>query len=382
VALLGGAPGAGLAWLLVETGRRVNNSATRRKLSRPGPVVSPEHALVHPHTHLPHCKPPPSPFAPFSSRYLLFFFAVVLFFIAAGATSNGAHLLMQGGMFGSYYIPAYPEVDPNTGAISNTLYGGEGQPPAPSADALAAGGFNDGDEVTVVISNTDDGYYYHLTTSQPWWQRPLWDICTCCSDIDTENYFLSLCSTLFGYRCAPCFIDAFFYLFYWFFVVALGLYKYYRRRLLDADWKHTRMLKQQAAEAEAAAATKALEAMKAGGPCTMCGKNAHAYAQGGEHGGETDMLLEGGKGGGRGSRDGNSMCGAEGTTVGGKPGKLQHLPEDLQSLPASALLPSPMGVVSPGSASGGEAGLASSASAATLLPHGAASLTQAPSGTL
>ncbi|KAG1680548.1 hypothetical protein FOA52_014995 [Chlamydomonas sp. UWO 241] len=184
-------------------------------------------------------------------KWLLFFFAVILFFIAAGATANGANLLMIAGMFGTYYVPAYPEVQLGVGSLSSNMYGGEGQPPAPSAADLLAGGFNDGDEgPMIVVVTTDDGYQYQLTTSQPWYERHLWDICECCSDQDTANYFLALMNTLFGYRCAPAFIHVIFYLGYWFIVLAMGIYKYYKGTLLNADYKHTNMMKKLAKEKE------------------------------------------------------------------------------------------------------------------------------------
>jgi hypothetical protein len=124
-------------------------------------------------------------------QWLLFFFALVLFFIAAGAMENGANRLMRAGAWGTYYLPSYPVTLTDIGKISASLYGVEGAPPAPSAAELMAAGFNDGDEGPMIVVNTvGDGYTYVNTPDQPWWQIPLWDINSCCSD--SSNHFLSL----------------------------------------------------------------------------------------------------------------------------------------------------------------------------------------------
>ncbi|GAX73688.1 hypothetical protein CEUSTIGMA_g1139.t1 [Chlamydomonas eustigma] len=138
-------------------------------------------------------------------KWLLYIFATVLFFIAAGSCENGADWLMQAG-------------------------------------------FSDGDEGPVSkVADPNDGYLYLKTTSQPWWQTPMWDISgsPCCGDTDQENRFLSMCKTLFGYNAKPCFIDALFYLVYWLVVLCLGLYKWHDGSLSDADYKYKRMLRKQ-----------------------------------------------------------------------------------------------------------------------------------------
>lgn len=197
-------------------------------------------------------------------KWLLWTFATILFFIAAGAMSNGADSFMESGMFGPYVLPPTLYTYPGVSAISSTLFGGEGQPPVPSANGGAASpsAYTDADDIVVAGPvNLNDGYVYVLTPVQPWWQQALWDISACCSDSDdttNSGRFFSLIQPIFGYNSQPAFIDVIFYLGYWFVTLSIGLWKYYKGRLTDADWKHTAMLKAQAEQeaVEAALAAK------------------------------------------------------------------------------------------------------------------------------
>lgn len=53
---------------------------------------------------------------------------------------------------------------------------------------------------------------------------------------------------IFGYNAQPCFIDVFFYLFYWLVVLSMGLYKWHAGTLSDADYKYKRMMRKQMEE--------------------------------------------------------------------------------------------------------------------------------------
>ena len=85
-----------------------------------------------------------------------------------------------------------------------------------------------------------------LTSPQPWWQAPMWDISGVApdsGDIDDKSRFLSLTGVIFGYNSQPCFIDAIFYLSYWLIVLSIGLWKWHSGSLLDADYKYKKMMK-------------------------------------------------------------------------------------------------------------------------------------------
>lgn len=73
-------------------------------------------------------------------KWLLFTFAAVLFFIAAGSCELGAESLMYAGFFGPYVLPQTAYQAPGVAAVTSTLYGVEGRPPAPAAGAAAAVG--------------------------------------------------------------------------------------------------------------------------------------------------------------------------------------------------------------------------------------------------
>lgn len=73
-------------------------------------------------------------------KWLLFSFAAVLFFIAAGSSELGAESLMYAGFFGPYVLPQTAYQAPGVAAVTSTLYGVEGRPPAPAAGAAAAVG--------------------------------------------------------------------------------------------------------------------------------------------------------------------------------------------------------------------------------------------------
>lgn len=73
-------------------------------------------------------------------KWLLFTFAAVLFFIAAGSCELGAESLMYAGFFGPYVLPQTAYQAPGVAAVTSTLYGVDGRPPAPAAGASAAVG--------------------------------------------------------------------------------------------------------------------------------------------------------------------------------------------------------------------------------------------------
>lgn len=192
-------------------------------------------------------------------KWLMIGMATVLFFIGAGQAENGGNSLMYGGAFGDYVGPA-------GWAYPSAPYASEGLLPFgmdAGAGAATDAAFNDGDEYVVVFTNDfDDKYIQPARKEQPWYFWILWDISGCCSHQDEENRFLALMNKIVGYNATPCFIDVVFYCSYWIIVLFVMLWKLWRGTLLDADYKHTRMLRQQQEQREAEAKQAELKGLQ------------------------------------------------------------------------------------------------------------------------
>lgn len=76
---------------------------------------------------------------------------------------------------------------------------------------------------------------------------------------------LSLRSAIFGYNAKPTFVEVVSYCGYWIIAIMMACYKHHKRTLFDADFKHNRMLREQAKER---AAQKEAELAVADAPVT------------------------------------------------------------------------------------------------------------------
>jgi high-affinity iron transporter len=159
-------------------------------------------------------------------KWLLITMSLILFFIAAGQCELGAGWLLRAGVFGTYYTG--PLVAPSEGGAQ----------------------FGDGDE-TYSASAVSDGY--RSVDIRPWWMIPLWDVSGCCGDTDQQNRFFSLMKAIFGYNAMPCYVEVVAYCSYWVLVILYACFKFHRRTLFDADYKHNRAIREKAEQEERAA---------------------------------------------------------------------------------------------------------------------------------
>lgn len=164
-------------------------------------------------------------------KWLLIVMALVLFFISAGQFETGANYLLKAGAFGTYYA---------------------GPLTAPKSHITK---FGDGDEFYFAPDNEDG---YRPVDVRPWWMIPLWDISYCCSDKDEGNKFLALSKAVVGYNSQPTWVDVVAYCGFWILIIALACWKFYKRTLFDADYKHNKMLREKAEAEERAQAWEKL----------------------------------------------------------------------------------------------------------------------------
>jgi len=87
------------------------------------------------------------------------------------------------------------------------------------------------------------GKFNTFYSRRPWYNRPIWDISACCSDLDSGNAFFALFRALFGYQDKPTPLEVMLYLSYWVVVAGMFVYKAKRGSLLDADHKFKRRMR-------------------------------------------------------------------------------------------------------------------------------------------
>lgn len=129
---------------------------------------------------------------PVQLKWFFVISTVILLFLAAGLMMTGMHEFQEAGAFG-YYGEEEEEEETETEALA----------PAPSA--------------------LEEMEMEEEEKSVPWHNKPLWNICDCCSN-DDQGFF-ELAKALVGYTCDPTFIHVITYIIYWIFVVAIVIYK-------------------------------------------------------------------------------------------------------------------------------------------------------------
>lgn len=136
---------------------------------------------------------------PVQLKWFFIISTVILLFLAAGLMMTGVHEFQEAGAFGYYGEEEEEEEE-----------AGEGEAEAPSASRR-------------LLQEVEEEEEEH-ERSVPWHNKPLWNICDCCSH-DDQGFF-ELAKALVGYTCDPTFIHVITYIIYWVFVLAVVAYKY------------------------------------------------------------------------------------------------------------------------------------------------------------
>ncbi|GAQ78113.1 similar to high-affinity iron permease [Klebsormidium nitens] len=126
---------------------------------------------------------------PVQLKWFFVISTVILLFLAAGLMMTGMHEFQEAGAFGYYGEEEEEEEETETEAL------------APSA-----------------LEEMEEE-----EKSVPWHNKPLWNICDCCSN-DDQGFF-ELAKALVGYTCDPTFIHVITYIIYWIFVIGIVVYK-------------------------------------------------------------------------------------------------------------------------------------------------------------
>eukprot|EP00243_Klebsormidium_subtile_P005507 TRINITY_DN2217_c0_g2_i1.p1 TRINITY_DN2217_c0_g2~~TRINITY_DN2217_c0_g2_i1.p1 ORF type:complete len:361 (+),score=111.22 TRINITY_DN2217_c0_g2_i1:397-1479(+) len=134
---------------------------------------------------------------PLQLKWFFIVSTVILFFLAAGLMMTGMHEFQEAGAFGFYGEEEEAEAE---------------------------------DEPKTVDLPSVSEEFEEEERSVPWHNKPLWNICECCSH-DDQGFF-ELAKALVGYTCDPTFIHVITYIIYWIVVIGIVIFKA-RRGTLD-----------------------------------------------------------------------------------------------------------------------------------------------------